>query len=352
MKLGLSGLKSGTIMVMVENDDDLWVLSQVIYEGDLVRAPTFRKIKIGDAATDRSVKVVRKRMMLKLKMEKAEFAGSLVKILGTIMEGPDDVSVGEHHSFSIEPGTKVNITKAYWPSYLIDKLKQAEKSNSAKVLICVFDREEATFAVGSDIGCKILSSVKGNMPKKIDVKHVASDFFKEISKQLVEYVKRYDAKTILIASPAFWKEYLVAKMKDEPKLDGIKIVTGVVNAGGERGINEVLKRSEIKQALSNVRVSEEMVLVEDMLKAISKDGAVAYGVKDCKSAAEAGAVEKLLVSEAYIDKQRQVGDVKIVENIMQIAEQSSGKVHLIGTHDGGKKLEGLGGVAAILRYKI
>ncbi|MBW3003287.1 mRNA surveillance protein Pelota, partial [Candidatus Woesearchaeota archaeon] len=42
-----------------------------------------------------------------------------------------------------------------------------------------------------------------------------------------------------------------------------------------------------------------------------------------------------------------------LEILLKTVESVNGSVHIISTdHDAGKKLHGLGGIAAILRYKI
>jgi protein pelota len=38
---------------------------------------------------------------------------------------------------------------------------------------------------------------------------------------------------------------------------------------------------------------------------------------------------------------------------MRTVESNSGKIHIISReHEGGKKLDGIGGIGAILRYKV
>ncbi len=65
-----------------------------------------------------------------------------------------------------------------------------------------------------------------------------------------------------------------------------------------------------------------------------------------KTASNAGAIEKLLVVDELV---RELD----VEKIMELAENMGGKVLIVSTeHDGGKQLNSLGGIAALLRYGI
>ena len=42
-----------------------------------------------------------------------------------------------------------------------------------------------------------------------------------------------------------------------------------------------------------------------------------------------------------------------LEAIMKVVEQAKGSITIITSeHDGGKKLDGIGGIGAILRYKV
>jgi len=70
---------------------------------------------------------------------------------------------------------------------------------------------------------------------------------------------------------------------------------------------------------------------------------VAYGFNDVKKALEYGAVEKLLVSEESAQ----------IEEIEELASKTGAAFFLISVETKeGMQLKELGGVAAILRYKI
>ena len=84
-----------------------------------------------------------------------------------------------------------------------------------------------------------------------------------------------------------------------------------------------------------------------------KEGKATYGQKEVKKAVEQGAVEILMLTDNFITKKREENTFSKVEEIMKNTEKISGKVKIISSeHEGGQKLDGLGGMAAILRYKI
>ena len=110
-------------------------------------------------------------------------------------------------------------------------------------------------------------------------------------------------------------------------------------------------RDEIKKVLISDRVIKEINLVEELIKEIT-DKAV-YGIKEVENASNLRAIEILLITDSLIQKLRANNDFDKVNTIMQTVDSNKGKIHIISSkHEGGKKLNGLSGIAAILRYKI
>jgi protein pelota len=73
---------------------------------------------------------------------------------------------------------------------------------------------------------------------------------------------------------------------------------------------------------------------------------VAYGKADVENASNAGAVENLLVLDNMVRKEE-------IENIMNLVENTGGKVMVVSSeHEGGKQLGALGGIAGLLRYSV
>ena len=349
MKIISSNFKKGEAKVKVENLDDLWYLSQVIDVGDIVKGKTFRKIKVGSAEKE----AVRKPVFLVLKVEKVEFSKTTnrLRALGTILDGPEDVQKGSHHTFNIEVDTIITIIKEEWPAYQINRLKEAAQAKLLKILICVFDREDAYFALMKRAGYELLIHIHGEVAKKGVDAPVKSTFYSQIIKQLEEYDKRHKLDKIILASPAFWKEELLKVLQNKELKS--KIVQATCSSADESAINEVLKREEVQKALKEERVSEELALVEQVLSEISKQGLAAYGMEEVEQAVNAGAVKDLLVTDALIMKLRDEEKFRDLDVLMKLADKSKAKIHIISIeHAGGKKLDGLGGIAALLRFKL
>jgi len=340
------------IKIKTENLDDLWYLSQVIDKGDLVKGRTLRKIKIGEE-DQRKQRVIKKPVFIKIQAEKSEFSktSNILRVSGIIQEGPEDISKGEHHTFNVEENTVITIYKENWLKYQLDRIKDACSTKLSKILICCFDREEAYFALMKRNGYELLSSIKGDVQNKVEEKKIAKSFYSEIINQLENYSKKYSITTIILASPAFWKEDLMKELHDEELKK--KVIQASCSAVGKTAINEILKRDEIKRVLHDDRTTREINLVEELLAEIKKNGQAVYGIIETENAAHAGAVRDLLVTDSLIQKSRQENIYGRIEHIMKASESSKGSITIISSeHDGGKELNGLGGIAAILRYKL
>ncbi|MFH1916413.1 MAG: mRNA surveillance protein pelota [Nanoarchaeota archaeon] len=347
MKILSEHWKDGRVKVRVENLDDLWYLSTILDPSDIVKAETERKLKIGDAETEKA-RIVRKKVYLGIRLEKVEFSKytNTLRLLGTIVEGPDDIPRGTHHSLAIEERSELTIIKEEWLSFQKEKLKEASASEALNIIFVLFDREEALFGILKANGYEILSTLKGDVAKKgIDEKK-AANFYKDIAAQLAEYEKRHKATQIIAASAAFWKEYLAKELSDDLRK---KTTFATCSDVSRTGINELLKRPELVSVLAKDRSAREDALVDKVLQELSK-GRVAYGLKEVKEKCQEGSVGEIILTDTFIQKERENERFKDIDQLLKLINRMKGKVHIISTDDAVKKIDGIGGIAGILRW--
>ncbi len=352
MKLINKNLKKGQLKVRIENIDDLWYLNSIIDPGDIVKGKTLRKIKIGEKE-QRKINIVKKPVFITLKAEKIEFHkySNILRVLGIIIEGPDDIPKGSYHTFNLEENSIISIIKPGWLNYQLDKIKEACADVKPDIMVCVFDREEAYFALLKKQGYELLSKLKGNVQKKASEEKVKGSFYGLIIKTINDYIKRYKIEKIILASPAFWKEELLKEVKDSELKN--MIVQAACSSADEKAINEVLKRPELRELLRQERAAEETKFVDELLGEISKNNLAAYGLKETSESVNAGSVKMFLITDSFIHKKRQGDNFSKIDLLMKTAEKLKGKVMIISSeNDAGKKLDGLGGIGAILRYKL
>ncbi len=352
MKIIHQNLKKGELKAKVENLNDLWYLSHIIDKGDFVRGKTLRKIQVSKE-TERQRAAEKRPVTLQIEVERVEFhkTSNILRVAGKIVDGPEDVPKGSHHTFNVEENSIILIIKEKWLKFQIEKIKEASITKIPKILICILDRENVLFALLKKYGYELLSEFEGEVTKKDVETKKQSTFYYEIIKKLKDYDNRYNFDNILIASPAFWKEELLKELKDENLRK--RIVQATCSSADENAIEEVIKRPEVEQVLKQERYAKETKLVEELLLHIAKDKSAAYGIKETELAAQAGAVDRLLVTDKIIQRYKQEEKYERLDDMMKLVEQMKGVVTIITSeHGAGKKLDGLGGIGAILRYRI
>ncbi len=353
-------LKEGKITLKIETLDDLWHLYNVVSAGDTVISRTMRRVKIGDDDS-RKQDSVRKPMTLVLKVEDVSFHSfsNRVRILGVIVEGPRDlVNIGSHHTFNAETGTTLTIVKEHWPRYTLERLKKAEKEGTSPIcLIVTIEDGTAELFLAADFGIRPAVRIRTTISRKRgDQKSHDStmkDFFSEVVDAVRSQVEQNEVGLIVIAGPGFVRDHFQKILNAA----GIKNLPPVVNVSansiGIPGAKEILYRGVISKAITGLKVETETQLIEDIIAHISKDdGLGAYGDKEVSTAVQYGAVEDLLVTDIRLreatDKQR-----NWIDRLIRETESTKGKFHIVSTeHPAGDQLQNLGGIAAVLRFRI
>ncbi|MEA1994348.1 MAG: mRNA surveillance protein pelota [Euryarchaeota archaeon] len=346
MKIIDRKIKNGFIRLRAETIDDLWHLKHIIREEDLIEGKTFRREeqkadKIRDERTDK------KPVYLKIRAEKIEFhkETNRVRVTGVIEEGED---VGRHHTFNIEEGTVIGITKE-WKDHELRRVDEAVRdTNAPRILILAMEMGEATFGIVRGYGIDFLADLNENIPGKyytVKRNDPRRKFFESTAKKMERALDKYAVEKMIIAGPGFVKQEFVKYLKMEyPQLDG-KYVLRKASTAGKTGVHEVIRKGDLEDVYKDSRVSREMVLVEELSRKILTDEAV-YGIETIKKALSYGAVETLLIVDELLRDTR-------YEKIMEKARQQRAEVCVISSeHEGGEKLQGLGGIAGILRFKI
>jgi len=335
--------KTGEIKVRVENPDDLWHLHNLLQPGDLVRASTYRRedVKTDKLRPERGEKV---RVTLTIRVEDVEFQAfsDRLRISGVIVEGPQDL--GRHHTLNVGVEDVLSIIKT-WRTHELRRIDEAvAAAQKPLVAFLALDDEEALIAQLRQYGVRELSTIRapghGKMFPSGDARTV---FFDDI---LAQVRATEVGEALVLVGPGFTREAFVEYLKArDPPLAAKVHVHGTAHAGMQ-GIQEALRAGVGAKVFGESRVGYETQLVEKLLEAIATDRPVAYGPAEVQEAADAGAIETLLVSDAVV---RNPG----IEELMRTAESARGTVVLVSRHhEAGKKLEALGGIAALLRFAI
>jgi protein pelota len=347
MKIIFEDLQHGEIKLLAQSLDDIWHLSNIIQKGDLVIAMTFRTDEqISDKI--RSKKSTKKRMKLGIRVEDVKFHefSDRLRIHGIIEQGPQDI--GSFHTFNVTAEDKdaIAIVKNEWRSYDIQRLQEAVQQTKHSLIVFVsLDEDTATIAVLHQSGIQWIADIESHRSGKMyDSENTEKEYFGEI----ISIIKHNKPETapLIIVGPGFTKDHFIAyKRTSAPDLfkDCFTIATG--NAG-MNGVQEAVKSGVVEHIAKENRVVFETNLMERLFVEIRKEGLASYGQKEVKQALERGAVEHLLISDIFIRTSEGY-------DLVKLSQSHQSKFTVINTmHDAGKKLDGLGGIAALLRYRI
>jgi protein pelota len=360
LKVLKRNLKEGKIALKIETLDDLWHLYNLVSPGDTVLSRTTRRVKVGDDNA-RKQDSVRKPMTLVLKVDDVAFHAfsNRVRIKGVILEGPSDlVNLGSYHTFNVEQGNTLTIVKDHWPRFMLERIKEAEKAGQSAVclLVTIEDGVAELFLV-ADFGIREAVRVRTSISRKRgDQKAYDAtmrDFFSNVGIAIRSQLEQNEVAIIVIAGPGFVKDHFSEYLRGMKIKELPPVSVESSNSIGFPGAKEILFRGVISKAIESLKLETETQLIEGLIEHIAKgDGLGAYGDKEVKAAVEYGAVEHLLIT----DKKLREGDHdqrRWMDNLIRNTEKTRGQFHIVSTdHPAGDQLQNLGGVGAILRFRI
>ncbi len=335
-----------------ENVDDLWYLKSIVEEGDLLYGVAYRRVR--DEERVRADKGERVRMFLGIKVKQVEFSSYAMRlrVTGEVFSGPEDlISFGTHQTIEIKPGDEVTLQKREWRRWHLERLAEAEKAaREARVLIAAVEEGEAELALVRRYGVDYLARITGSIAGKRNLKqHEASakQFYAEVAGKIAEVVDKENVEAVVLAGPGFWKEALLNAIKERyPELAKRCYLEGT-GCGGRSAVQEVLRRRVIERILKESRISEETAQVERFYEELAKGGLAAYGIAEVSRAIEYGAVDTLLISDNFLRRHPEC------DELIERAKAIRAVVLIVSTeHEAGERLEAVGGIAAILRYRV
>ena len=375
------GGKTGEISLIPESLDDLWHLKHLIETGDLVFALSYRRL---EGATDkiRPDKTEKKPVRLGVRAESVEFHkfSRRLRVKGVIEVGAErgaETELGSYHTLNIGQGTELSVVKE-WKEHQLKRLREAERAAavaSPEVVVVTIEEGEAVAGVVRQYGVDELFSIRLGSGKGAGSAGAGSksDFFNAVLKQLKTsflYTSRGGGGgaagaaggAIIIAGPGFVKNDFFSFLKEKDAELAKRARTEQASSVGTSGFLEVLKRGAVERLKSEERLTREVRLLDKLMQEISKEkgGKAVYGKEEVWEALQFGAVETLLVSDEKLSAGEEEGEEaeeaeeerREVEKILKAVESGRGRVVVFSTEfEPGKRLNGLGGIAAVLRFR-
>lgn len=339
------------VTVVPDTLDDLWHLQYVVEPGDRVAGDTTRRIQRTDDRL-RDTGGEREHLWVEIVVDDVSFHkfANRLRVGGTIQECSREDQLGAHHTLNVEVHDELTIEKQFKPDQW-DRLEEASAAtDEPDVAIVAIEEGDAYIATVEAYGTEERARITGSTGKG----EYAGDRA-ELFAELATVLERMGPEAAIFAGPGFTKRDAVDYVEETAPELAQRIRTVDTSAGGSRGVHEVLKRGAVDEIRTETRVAEEAALIDELTDRIATNERVVYGPEAVSRAAEYGAVETLLVVDDRLRQERATeGDWGIdVDTVLETVEQQGGEV-VVFSHefDPGQQLSNLGGIAALLRYRL
>lgn len=323
-----------------------------------------------------------------LKLYKKTPENGLAIFCGNVSEkeGVADIKL-----WAIEPPEPISV-KIYWcdQNFELAPLREQLKEKEVYGLI-VLDTKEASIGLLKGKNIQVLKHMQSIVPGKFRKggqssarfqrvrEGLVNDWYKNVA-EIIKSVLPKELKGIILGGPGIIKEdfyngnYLDTRIK--------KKIIGLEDTGdtSESGLHELVEKS--KELLKESKFVKEKELCKTFFDELQKDsGLVTYGIDSVLKALEKGAVETILISEdvewkevellcscGFSEKRLSKGEIKcskcggkadivgeqdIIDYIEELAKNYGTNVQIISRETReGEQLYQLGGVGAILRWKL
>lgn len=366
---------SGTATLLPEEPEDMWHAYNLIRPQDLLRADAIRRVTTESAATGASSSQ-RVHMVLTLRVTSLDFdpQAAQLHVSGRVAEENKHVKMGSFHTLDLELNRKFVLEKnGGWDSIALDILKESiDQDAKAELWAVIMQEGLANICLITTHQTILRQRIEISLPKKragkpaSDHDKALARFYTTILDSLVRQLDMADIKPVLLASPGFiaqgFQNHIKAQAstKADKSLSALAAKTIVAHSasGHLHSLAEVLASPAITSKLSDTRFARETALIDHFYDLLRKDdGRAWYGPREAEAAVEKGAVGRgggvLLISNSLFRAQ----DIEVrrrwVRLVDRVAKEEGGEVRVLSSmHESGKRLEGLGGIAAILTFPI
>ncbi|KVI04461.1 eRF1 domain 1/Pelota-like protein [Cynara cardunculus var. scolymus] len=304
----------GSVKMIPDESDDLWVAYNLIAPGDTIMAVTVRKVLREAASGSREAERVKLKLEIKVENVDYDKEGAVLRIRGkNILENEH---IGAFHTLEIELHRPFVLRKVFWDSLAIDALHQASDPSASADLAVVLMQE--------------------------GLAHILLALNKFYENVLQAFMKHIDFKVVrcaVIASPGFTKDQfhrhlmLEAERRDLRHIieNKSRIILVHSTSGYKHSLREVLDAPNVMSIIKDTKAAQEVRALKDFFTMLSNTLLI---------------TDELFRSSDVATRQRYV-------NLVNTVKESGGTTHVFSSmHVSGEQLAQLTGIAAILRFPL
>ncbi|KAL4890778.1 eRF1 domain 1-domain-containing protein [Aspergillus ambiguus] len=387
-KIELNG--SGTVTLCPEEPEDMWHAYNLIRPGDLLTAKAVRRVT--STQDTGSTTTSRVQLMLRIRVKNLDFdpQSSQLHVGGQILNETEHTKVGQHHTLDLELNRNFTLEKETgsdgesvgWDSIAVEMLKDAVDEGGkrrAEAVAVVMQEGLAHICFIGQFRTILKQKVEMSVPRK---RHGGGDHDKGMSKffqvTLDTLLRQMEFNTsstsmssnetvrpVLLASPGFvaagFHKYIQSvATTSTPALKRLLPSIIVVHAasGYLHSLSEVLQSPSVKTVLADTKYARETKLMDDFMEQLRKEtNRATYGPREVESAVDQGAVGPgggvLIISNRLFRSQDVAERKRWVSLVDRVRDVEGGEVRVLSSdHESGRRLDGLGGVAALLTFPI
>ncbi|GAB2287160.1 CDP-diacylglycerol--glycerol-3-phosphate 3-phosphatidyltransferase [Dionaea muscipula] len=357
----------GSVKMVPEEADDLWMAYNLIAEGDSVLAVTVRKVLRQAASGGREAERVKLKLEIKVEVVEYDKEGSVLRIRGKNTLENEHVKIGAFHTIEIDLHRPFVLRKDVWDSVTLGLLHQASDPVASADLAVILMQEGLAhiFLVGKSM-TTTRSRIEVSIPRKhgpavAGYESALKKFFENVLQAFLKHVDFKVVRCAVIASPGFTKDQFHRHLlleAERRQLRAIienksKILLVHTTSGFKHSLREVLDAPNVMNLIKDTKAALEVQVLKDFFSMLSNDPERAcYGPKHVEVAHERMAVQTLLITDELF-RNADVPTRKKYVNLVNSVKGSGGSVHIFSSmHVSGEQLAQLTGIAAILRFPL
>ncbi|RAK92361.1 hypothetical protein BO79DRAFT_167438 [Aspergillus costaricaensis CBS 115574] len=381
---------SGTVTLCPEEPEDMWHAYNLIRPNDLLRASAIRRVTTTQETG--STSSARVHLTLEIRVKNLDFdpQSSQLHVSGTIVNETAHTKIGQHHTLDLELNRNFTLEKEVgadgegvgWDSIAVQMLKDAVDEGGqrrAEAVAVVMQEGLAHICFIGQFQTILKQKIEMSVPRK---RHGGGDHDKGMSKffqvTLDTLLRQLEFNTssasltsseivrpVLLASPGFvasgFQKYIQSQASTStPALKRLLPSIVVVHSasGYLHSLAEVLQSPAVKTILADTKYARETKLMDDFLDQLRKEtNKATYGPREVEFAVDQGAVGRgggvLIISNRLFRSQDVAERKRWVSLVDRVRDVEGGEVRVLSSdHESGRRLDGLGGVAALLTFPI
>ena len=367
-KLDLEAFQSGKVDIIIDNDEDLWILYNLIAKGDYLKTAMFRKVQHESGGG--KVSSTKKKLIITLKIEEIEYCqeDDIIRIKGKNTSENEYISIGQFQTAEISKGSFFTLFKYYWDDIHIETLKNAtDKTITSDVAAIIMEEGIAHLYFINNNQTVLHGKINQSIPKKrngsTQYNKSKKNFFTKILNNLVKEINFENCKCVIIASPGFTKDEFGNFMIDEIN-NNLKVYQTIKNnlskiiychssSGYKQSLEEILSKPEIKKLIKDTKCIEENTIMEKFNEILGTEMDKAFfGLKSFEIAYSNNAINTVILTDNFLRKISPTTRKKLSLNLKNLKNKGIQVFKFSSQHVTGEKVDAFGGIIGILNYVV